>query len=211
MLTGETQSSRKTLCTSGTLCIVHSTWTGVRSNPGFRDETQASEPHKAQAQGMKKLPKLLDKLVKGKGKRKMQARTSHEIPEGEQRYKSILSLSSTLNGSRFSKPRPDSFTLRKETRYPSCVGGWVGLRAGLDGCGKSRTHRNEISWPISLWPVLMAGPVRTAVPKLIDSRSSFQNQFLWRSPLGLPYVLQVNGVQEQCYGGGEEGIDSKGI
>ena len=25
-----------------------------------------------------------------------------------------------------------------------CIGGWVGLRAGLDGCGKSRPQRNSI-------------------------------------------------------------------
>ena len=27
------------------------------------------------------------------------------------------------------------------TRY---IAGWVGLRAGLDGCGKSRPHRDSI-------------------------------------------------------------------
>ena len=47
-----------------------------------------------------------------------------------------------------------------------------------------------------------ASHARPAVPNLFDSRSPFQNQFLWRSPLGLPYGLQVNGVQEQCYRGG---------
>jgi len=26
-----------------------------------------------------------------------------------------------------------------------CIGGWVGLRAGLDGCGKSRPYRDSIS------------------------------------------------------------------
>ena len=25
-----------------------------------------------------------------------------------------------------------------------CIGGWVGPRAGLDGCGKSRPHRDSI-------------------------------------------------------------------
>jgi len=24
-----------------------------------------------------------------------------------------------------------------------CIGGWVGPRAGLDGCGKSRSHRDS--------------------------------------------------------------------
>ena len=30
-----------------------------------------------------------------------------------------------------------------------CTGGWVGLRAGLDGCGKSRSHRDPIPGPSS--------------------------------------------------------------
>ena len=25
-----------------------------------------------------------------------------------------------------------------------CIGGWVGPRAGMDGCGKSRPHRDAI-------------------------------------------------------------------
>jgi len=29
------------------------------------------------------------------------------------------------------------------------AGGWVGLRAGLDRCGKSRTHRDSIPGPSS--------------------------------------------------------------
>ena len=28
-----------------------------------------------------------------------------------------------------------------------CIGGWVGPRAGLDGCGKSRPHRDSIPGP----------------------------------------------------------------
>jgi len=28
-----------------------------------------------------------------------------------------------------------------------CTGGWVGPRAGLDRCGKSRPHRDSIPWP----------------------------------------------------------------
>ena len=30
-----------------------------------------------------------------------------------------------------------------------CIGGWVGPRAGLDGCGKSRPHRDSIPEPSS--------------------------------------------------------------
>jgi len=35
---------------------------------------------------------------------------------------------------------------RTSTHY---VGGWVGPRAGLDGCGKSRPHRDSIPGPSS--------------------------------------------------------------
>jgi hypothetical protein len=31
-----------------------------------------------------------------------------------------------------------------------CIRGWVGPRAGLDGCGKSRTHRDSIPRPSAL-------------------------------------------------------------
>jgi hypothetical protein len=31
----------------------------------------------------------------------------------------------------------------------NCTGGWVGPRAGLDGCGKSRPHRDSIPGPSS--------------------------------------------------------------
>ena len=34
-----------------------------------------------------------------------------------------------------------------------CAGGWVGPRAGLDRCGKSRPHRDSIPGPSSPWPV----------------------------------------------------------
>jgi hypothetical protein len=30
-----------------------------------------------------------------------------------------------------------------------CTGGWVDLRAGLDGCGKPRPHRDSIPEPSS--------------------------------------------------------------
>jgi hypothetical protein len=35
------------------------------------------------------------------------------------------------------------------TQYP-LYGGWVGPKAGLDGCGKSRPHRDSIPGPSSL-------------------------------------------------------------
>jgi len=37
-----------------------------------------------------------------------------------------------------------------------CIGGWVGPRAGLDGCGKTRPHWDSIPGPSS--------PQRVAIP-----------------------------------------------
>ena len=37
-----------------------------------------------------------------------------------------------------------------------CTGGWVGPKAGLDGCGKSRPHRDSNPGPF--------GPQRVAIP-----------------------------------------------
>ena len=71
ILRGEDQSTWRTMCTSATLCIVYSIRTGVRRNPGFRDETQATNLPKALTQGMKKLPTLLDQLGTGKGRGKV--------------------------------------------------------------------------------------------------------------------------------------------
>ena len=46
-------------------------------------------------------------------------------------------------GSGWSTPRPRRFTPGK--KYGThCIGGWVGPRTGLDGCGKSRLHRDSI-------------------------------------------------------------------
>ena len=38
---------------------------------------------------------------------------------------------------------------RRERPGTHCTGGWVGLRAGLDWCGKSRLHRDLIPGPSS--------------------------------------------------------------
>jgi len=66
---------------------------------------------------------------------KVHLRTGHEGPKGEQRYSSTLSWTSALDLGR---------VVNATTRllYPlerpgtHCIGGWVGLRAGLVGCGK---------------------------------------------------------------------------
>ena len=56
--------------------------------------------------------------LKYRVKGKVRPRTGHPGPEGEQSYNSTLSLTSVLDGSGWSAPRPGRFTPRKETRYP---------------------------------------------------------------------------------------------
>jgi len=70
---------------------------------------------------------------KGKGKGKVRPRTGHEGPEEEQMYSSTLSLTSALDGGGWSMPRPGHFPHR-ERPGTHCIGGWVGRRAGLEGC-----------------------------------------------------------------------------
>jgi len=67
------------------------------------------------------------KLYEVKGK--VHPSTGHEDPEGEDIYSSTLSLTSALDGDGWLAPRPAHFTPGKDP---------VGLRAGLDRCGKSR-------------------------------------------------------------------------
>ena len=70
-----------------------------------------------------------------KGKGKILPRADHEGSEGEQLYGSTLSSASALVEGRWSTPRPGRFTPGKDPGT-HCTGGWVGPRAGLDGCGK---------------------------------------------------------------------------
>ena len=51
------------------------------------------------------------------------------------------SLSSKLDGAQWLRPRLGRFTLG--------TGGWVGPRAGVEGCGRFRTHRDSIPGPSS--------------------------------------------------------------
>ena len=63
---------------------------------------------------------------------KVHPRTDHRGPEGEQRYNSTLSLTSALDVSGWSTPRPSRFTPPRKRPGAHCTGGWVGSRAGLD-------------------------------------------------------------------------------
>jgi hypothetical protein len=61
---------------------------------------------------------------------------SHEYVTTE-RYSSTLSLTSALDGVGGQRQDPAALPLERTSTH--CIGGWVGHRAGLDGCGKSRS------------------------------------------------------------------------
>ena len=77
--------------------------------------------------------RLVTFTCKGKG----HPITGHEGPEGEQMYSCTLPSTSAVAGYGWSTPRPDRFTPGERAGTHRIVG-WVGPRAGLDGCGKSR-------------------------------------------------------------------------
>jgi len=92
--------------------------------------------------------------VKANGK--VRPKTSQEGPEGEYRYMSTLSLTSELDevGGRHA---PAALPPGKETRYP-LYRRRVGPRAGMDGCGKSRPHRDSTPGPSS--PTALYRPIQ---------------------------------------------------
>jgi hypothetical protein len=79
----------------------------------------------------------------GKPKGKIRPRTGHEGPVREYRYSYTLSLTSALDG--VGGQRHALAALPSERPATHCIGGWVGPRAGLDSCGKSRPHRDSIT------------------------------------------------------------------
>jgi len=74
----------------------------------------------------------------GKGKGKIYPRTDHEGPEGSRGIAILfLPLTSTLDGVGGQGHAPADLPPVKRPGT-QCIGGWVGPRAGLDGCGISR-------------------------------------------------------------------------
>jgi hypothetical protein len=92
------------------------------------------------------LSKTNNSSAKCKGK--VHPRKGHEGPEGELRYSSTLSLTSAQDGVGRQHQIPAALSPGNRPGT-HCVGGWVGPRAGLDGCGKSRPYRHSIPGPSS--------------------------------------------------------------
>jgi hypothetical protein len=61
----------------------------------------------------------------------------------------------------------------QERPVTPCIGGWVGSRAGLDGCGRSRLHRDSIPGP--------SRPTRVSIPTELS-----------RPTRDFPYFLQTD-------------------
>jgi hypothetical protein len=59
-----------------------------------------------------------------------------------------LFLTTALEGARVQRYAPGATYLQERSGI-HCKGGWVGLRVGLDMCGKFRPHRVSISGPSS--------------------------------------------------------------
>ena len=83
-------------------------------------------------------------------------------------YSSTLPSTPALDGGGWSTPRPGRFSPR-ERPGTHCIGGWLGSRSCLDGCGKSRPHRDLIPGPSS--PQRVAIPTELSRPVLL--RHSF--------------------------------------
>ena len=57
----------------------------------------------------------------------------------------------------------------RERPITHCIGGWVGLRAGLDGYRKSPPHRDSITGPSS--------PYTVAIPTELSQPTQISNKF----------------------------------
>jgi len=80
-----------------------------------------------------------------KGKGKGQPRKDHEGPEEEWKYSSTLSVTSELCVVGGQRHAPAALQWRIHGTH--CTGGWVGPKAVLEKCGKSRPHQDSIPGP----------------------------------------------------------------
>jgi hypothetical protein len=74
----------------------------------------------------------------------------HAIPEGEQRYRSAISVTSALLG--VDGCHVQAALLPGKRPGNNCTGGWMDARDGVDGIEKSRTYRDSISGPYNAIP-----------------------------------------------------------
>jgi hypothetical protein len=77
----------------------------------------------------------------GKDEGKVHPITSNKGTVGEEKYSSTLSSAPALDAVGGQHHAPAALPQGK-TPGTHCTGGWVGPRAGPDGCEKSRPHRD---------------------------------------------------------------------
>ena len=120
--------------------------------------------------------------VKGNG----HPRTGHEGTEGEQRYSSTLTLTSTLDGGGWSAPRPGRFTPRKDSVPIAQEAGWA---SGLVWTGAENfappPRRDSIP--------RLSSPQRIAIPTELSRPPKWQQALLIR----LEVYTRLNGVTIQ--------------
>ena len=92
--------------------------------------------------------------------------TGHEGPEGEQMCSSILSLTSAPDGM---DSQPHAHANLSPPKGPSSkrAAGWVGPRAGLDMCGKSRPQRLHLRNKANLGLQISTGGTALTVERLL--------------------------------------------
>jgi hypothetical protein len=60
----------------------------------------------------------------------------------------------------------------RKRKWTHCIGGWVGPRSGLDGCGNSRPHRDSIPGPSVAIPTELSRctQIRTIISRYLTTR-----------------------------------------
>ena len=137
-------------CTYGQLCMYICMYTRESSwNPNSSTLEPDRPPRRSRCRPTVCVRRLhcvvLSFPCKDKEKGKVHPRTGHEGAEVEKRYSCTLSLTSALDGSGWSTPRPDRFTPGKETWYPL----YRRLGGPKDRSGRVRkiSHRDLIPGP----------------------------------------------------------------
>ena len=98
--------------------------------------------------------------IKVKIKVKFTQEQATKNQRGGYRYSPALSLTSAIDGVGGQRHAPTA--LARERPGTNCIGGWVGTRAGLDGCGNSHPYRDSIPGPFS--PQRVARPTDLSRP-----------------------------------------------
>jgi hypothetical protein len=115
--------------------------------------------------------------VTGKG----HPRTTHKVPDG-QNYNSTVSLTSALDGVGGQRHASMALASRKKP-FTHFIGGWVGPRAGLDGCGKKCSHWDSIP--------RLSTPLRFAIPTELFRLKTPSGSEFERSSLSITEMRNV--------------------